>query len=645
MNLLRCYSSLLRILLISVVFISCKKEYDKPNIVIIFADDLGYQDLGCYGAKDIETPNIDKLAQQGTKFTQFYVSEAVCSASRASLLTGCYASRIGILGALMPWSSVGLNPDEQTMAELLKGQNYKTGIFGKWHLGHMKQFLPFNHGFDEFLGLPYSNDMWPVDYSGEKATRGRKARYPELTLIKDSIPLDTIRNLDDQAQLTHIYTKAAVEFIQKNKKNPFFLYVPHSMPHVPIAASERFKGKSKNGLYGDVIMEIDWSVGEIIKALNDCGLEDNTLVIFTSDNGPWKNYGNHAGSTGPLREGKGNMFEGGARVPCIMSWPGRIPENRISDELLASIDLLPTICKFTGAESPGLKIDGMDASSYILGEDQFSPRKEFLYYYNGGLCAVRKGDWKLIFPHRARLYEGMEPGKDGYPGPYNYSLVPKALYNLKDDIGEKQNVIDKNPDIVKQLEEIAHRARTKLGDQFTGKAGNETRSVGRSTPKEKPIITHLAYNKTAVLKKPVHPKYSAGEKSLVDGLTGTTDFNNAHWNGFEFEDFEITIDLEDNRTISEISCNFLQDQDHWIFLPKEVLFFGSNDGVEYEKIAETVNPLVKEPEIKIHTFKAMTEEASFRYVKVIGKNMQYCPDWHIGAGGRTWIFIDEVAVK
>jgi len=271
---------------------------ENPNFVLIFMDDLGYGDIMPFGSINYETPHINKLAQEGILFTNFYSVQAVCSASRAALLTGSYSNRIGINGALMPYSTVGLNTNEITIAELLKEKGYATSIFGKWHLGFQEKFLPLNHGFDTFLGLPYSNDMWPVDFDGNQisdTSNWRKKSYPQLPLIEDFKKIDEIRTLEDQAKLTTLYTEKSVEFIHNNKDNPFFLYLPHSMPHVPIAVSNKFKGKSSQGLYGDLMMEIDWSVGEIVKALRENNLEENTLVIFTSDNGPWLNFGNHAG--------------------------------------------------------------------------------------------------------------------------------------------------------------------------------------------------------------------------------------------------------------------------------------------------------------------------------------------------------------
>jgi arylsulfatase len=278
---------------------------------LIFLDDMGNGDLGVTGALQYQTPAIDKMASEGMRFTNFLNAQGVCSASRAGLLTGCYPNRIGIHGAFSPNSKVGINPAEMTMAELFKQKGYATAIVGKWHLGDAKEFLPLQHGFDEYFGIPYSNDMWPVDYAGNPATDWRKDRYPPLFILEGNEKKIPVNSLEDQAQLTRLYTERAVDFIKRKKDKPFFLYLPHSMTHVPINASAKFKGKSKQGLYGDVMMEIDWSVGEILKAVKAYGIEKNTMVIFTSDNGPWLNFGNHAGSTGGLREGKGTSFEGG----------------------------------------------------------------------------------------------------------------------------------------------------------------------------------------------------------------------------------------------------------------------------------------------------------------------------------------------
>lgn len=454
-----------------------------PNIVLIFMDDLGYGDLSCYGALQYRTPNLDKLAGEGIRFTNFLAAQAVCSASRAALLTGCYPNRVGISGALFPNAKVGLNPDETTIAELLKDKGYATGMFGKWHLGDRPEFLPTQQGFDEYVGLPYSNDMWPVDYDGKRivdAANNRKKNFPFLPLLHNSDTLQEIKTLDDQAKLTGIYTERAVSFIKQHKKSPFFVYLPHSMPHVPIAASAKFKGKSKQGTYGDVLMEIDWSVGEIMKALKDNGLDKNTVVIFTSDNGPWLNYGNHAGSSGGLREGKGNSFEGGQRVPCIVRWQGITPAGLVCNKLTSSIDLLPTIANICGTELPSKKIDGVDILPLLKGDMEATPRRYFYYYYRrNNLEAVRRDDWKLVLPHEGRSYEGQTPGNGGFPGkaPENIPF-PLALYDLRRDPAERYDVKETYPEILAELQKVAEEAREDLGDDITKRTGKNVRLSG-----------------------------------------------------------------------------------------------------------------------------------------------------------------------
>lgn len=435
-----------------------------------------------FGSINYETPHINKLAKEGMLFTNFYSVQAVCSASRAALLTGSYPNRIGISGALMPYSTTGLNENEITIAELLKEKGYATSIFGKWHLGFQEKFLPLNHGFDTFLGIPYSNDMWPVDFDGNQISDSsdwRKKSYPQLPLIENFNKIDEIRTLEDQAKLTTLLTERSVEFINNNKDNPFFLYVPHPMPHVPIAVSNKFKGKSPQGLYGDLMMEIDWSVGEIVKALKQNNLEENTLVIFTSDNGPWLNFGNHAGSTGGLREGKGTSFEGGQRVPTIMKWPKVISAGSISNNIAATIDVFPTIANIVSSELPKHKIDGVDISSILEGRRDSNPRDHLYYYYGkNNLEAVRKDNWKLVFPHESRSYKNVLPKNDGHPGPYSKFTAEYALYNLRRDPGEEYNVKELYPEIIKELEDLAEIARNDLGDDLNNRIGNNIRESG-----------------------------------------------------------------------------------------------------------------------------------------------------------------------
>ncbi|MDX1939323.1 MAG: sulfatase [Saprospiraceae bacterium] len=464
-------------------FLLNKPKASSPNIILIFADDLGYGDLSCYGALQYQTPHLDQLANEGIRFTNFLSAQAVCSASRAALLTGCYPNRVSISGALSPNAKVGLHPDEKTIAEVLKEKGYATAIYGKWHLGDHPNFLPTKQGFDEYIGLPYSNDMWPIHFDGKPITdesNYRKKAFPYLPLLHNTDTIQEIRTLEDQAKLTNLYTKHAINFIKKNKKKPFFLYLPHSMPHVPIAASAKFKGKSKQGLYGDVIMELDWSVGEIMKTLKENNLDKNTLVIFTSDNGPWINYGNHAGSSGGLREGKGTSFEGGHRVPCILRWKGTTPEGLVCNKLASTIDLLPTIATVCDAKLPNRKIDGVNILSLLKGDMETTPRKYFYYYYRKNhLEAVRRDDWKLVLEHTGRSYEGQLPGNEGFPGdaPENHPF-PMGLYDLRRDPAERYDVKELYPDIYNELLRLAETARGDLGDEITNRKGKNVRDSG-----------------------------------------------------------------------------------------------------------------------------------------------------------------------
>ena len=466
---------------------SCKPKVAEekkpaPNVVIVFTDDQGYQDLSCFGSPNIYTPHLDQIAADGLRLTNFYAAQAVCSASRAALLTGCYPNRIGIKGALFPQSKIGINPMETTLAEMLQEQGYKTGIFGKWHLGHLPKFLPNNHGFDEFMGIPYSNDMWPVDYEGNQVDKNhpKAKRYPQLPFFNNFDVVKEIKTLEDQAQLTTELTEAAVDFIERNKDTPFFLYVPHPMPHTPIAVSDKFKGKSGQGRYGDVIMEIDWSVGQIMNKLKEHQLDKNTIFIFTSDNGPWLNFGNHAGSASPLREGKGTAWEGGQREPCVVSYPNGIEGGRVIDTPMMTIDLLPTIAEITGAKLPEFKIDGKSVWDIWTGKSNKSPHDAYFFYYKSNeLHGVRYNDWKLYFPHTYRSLNGREGGKDGYPVNYDMNEIDEIeLYDLKNDISESKNVADQHPKIVLEIKSLADEMRKKLGDKLLNIKGTENRPAG-----------------------------------------------------------------------------------------------------------------------------------------------------------------------
>jgi arylsulfatase A len=461
------------------------REAPPPNIVIIFTDDQGYADVGVYGAEAFATPNLDRMAAEGMRFTDFYVAQPVCSASRMALLTGCYPNRVGIAGALGPRATHGINEQEVTLAELCRSRGYATAIYGKWHLGHLPPFLPPRHGFDEYYGTPYSNDMWPLhpDYvnlpsDAEKRKRG----YPDLPIYENDRIVDPQVTADDQKQFTRSLTERAVAFIDAHADAPFFLYVAHPMPHVPLYTSDEFAGVSGAGIYGDVISEIDWSTGRILDALARHGLDDRTLVIFTSDNGPWLSYGDHAGSAGPLREGKGTTFEGGVRVPCLMRWPGAVPAGRVCREPLMTIDIFPTVAALIGADLPEHTIDGRDASALILGRPGARSPQEayFFYYHDNHLEAMRCGRWKLHFPHGYRSMEGREPGSGGTPGTYDYERkTGLELYDLEADIGETTDVAADHPDVVARLVALADAMRADLGDKLTGVEASGARPAGR----------------------------------------------------------------------------------------------------------------------------------------------------------------------
>lgn len=444
-------------------------EAKPPNIVVILTDDQGYADVGVYGAKGFTTPRLDRMAKEGMKFTQFYAGAAACSASRASLLTGCYAQRISIPAVIGDKSGVGLHASEITIAGMLKARGYATAIIGKWHLGQHPSMLPLRRGFDEFLGTPYSNDTGP-DMSEAARISGRTG----LPMYEGEKVIETN---PDQRYLTRRYTERAVDFITRNKQRPFFLYLAHNMPHTPLFVSERFKGTTARGLYGDVIAEIDWSVGQVLDALKANGLDERTLVVFTSDNGPWLIFGDHGGSADPLRGGKKQTFDGGMRVPCLMRWPGHIPAGSSCNELVANFDLLPTIAKLTGAALPERRIDGLDVSPLVLGrKGATSPHPCFYFYWQRELRAVRQGKWKLQFAHVDReTPDPKKPGNGGHRGSTMGVEQPVALYNLDDDAHETTNLAPAFPQIVATLTALAEVARKDLGDSLQNREGDNVR--------------------------------------------------------------------------------------------------------------------------------------------------------------------------
>ncbi|MES2459562.1 MAG: sulfatase [Armatimonadota bacterium] len=450
---------------------------DTPNIIVILTDDQGFGDIGVYGAKGYKTPHLDRMAAEGRRFTNFHVAQPVCGASRAALLTGCYPNRLGLHGAPSPGSPIGIASTETTLAQLLKQRGYATGMAGKWHLGDQKEFLPTHRGFDEYFGLPYSNDMWPLHPEVPE-------RYPPLPLIEGDRIIKNGLDHGDQEQLTTQYTERAVRFIERHKEQPFFFYLAHNMPHVPLHVSKKFKGKSERGLYGDVIEEIDWSVGEVLKTVERCGIERDTLVMFLSDNGPWLSYGDHAGSAGPLREGKGTSWEGGTRVPFLALWPGRIPAGSVSDEMLCSIDLFPTIARLTGSKLPDLPIDGLDVWPTLSGQPGAanSHTAYFWYYEQNQLQAVSTGDgrWKLVLPHAYRTLNGRPGGTAGIPVKYETRNVEKPeLYDLSMEVSERIDIAAEHPEIVERLLKEAEKARADMGDALTNRTGSGLRKPGR----------------------------------------------------------------------------------------------------------------------------------------------------------------------
>ncbi|MBE7495410.1 MAG: sulfatase [Verrucomicrobiaceae bacterium] len=465
----------------------------QPNVVLILADDLGYSDLGCFGSETIRTPHLDRMAAQGRKFTHFYVAQAVCSASRAALMTGCYPNRVGMQGALNHTSREGLHPDEWTLPEMLQAQGYATAAFGKWHLGTRMMFHPVQNGFDEFLGIPYSND-------NTKYHPSLAAEMPPLPLYDG---LKVVEKDPDQSLFTRRFTERAVAFIERSKAQPFFLYMPHVMPHVPIFASEAWRGKSGAGLYADVVQELDDSVGQILDALRRCGIDKDTLVLFFSDNGPFLSYGNHAGTAKPLREGKLTTFEGGVRVPCIAWWPGRVPAGTTCAEPVMETDLLPTLAALTGGKLSDRPIDGHNILPLLEGVPEAASPHEALFFYSGNeLQAVRSGPWKLHFPHPYITVDG-PPGRDGKPAKfgqmkpksitqsgidgiatrhgYAVARIPLSLYHLSDDPGETRDVSAAHPDIVARLQAQAQAIRRQLGDTLTQTPATQARPAGRDS--------------------------------------------------------------------------------------------------------------------------------------------------------------------
>ena len=426
-------------LLLSLGFSVSAAAAEKPNFVLIFIDDMGYGDIGPFGSKLNRTPYLDRMAAEGMKLTSFYAAP-VCSASRAQLLTGCYAPRVGVPGVFFPAGRNGLNPDEHTVADYLREAGYATMCVGKWHLGDQREFLPTNNGFDGYYGIPYSNDM-----ARKSSVDGRNV-HP---LMRDTEPEELLEN-EGQRRITRLYTEEAVKFLERSKEQakPFFLYLPHTAMHVPLFPHPDFVGRSNNGTYGDWVEEVDWSVGQVLAALKRLGLDEDTLVVFTSDNGPWASKGKAGGVSGPLRGSKGCTLEGGVREPTIVRWPGKIKAGASSDGIAGTTDVLPTFVSLAGGKlRPDVKIDGVDLSPWLLGETKTSPREEWFYFQGSNLQAVRSGPWKLAV---SRQSIGM--GMKEKPADL---AKPMRLYNLDEEIGELTDRAAEQPEVVARLSKLA----------------------------------------------------------------------------------------------------------------------------------------------------------------------------------------------
>lgn len=433
-------------LLVAMLCPAAQSAEPPPNLVVIFCDDMGWGDIGCFGNPTIRTPHLDRMASEGQKWTQFYVASPVCTPSRAALMTGRYPIRNGMMSkdrvVLFPDSGGGLPAEEVTLAELLKQKNYATGIFGKWHLGHLPKYLPTAQGFDTYYGIPYSNDMDKVGGPNYRAEVVKDPNYyPDVADFNVPLMRDEqiIERPADQNTITRRYTEEAIRFIHDRQEEPFFVYLPHSLPHIPLFVSNDFRGESARGLYGDVIEEIDWSVGQVLDTLRELKLDKKTLVVFTSDNGPWLSFQTHGGSAGPLRAGKGTTFEGGQRVPTIFWWPGAV-KPAVVTELGSTLDLMATLATLTGTNPPDdRKLDSYDLTPVLLGTGE-SPRKEMFYWTRAELHAVRSGPWKLHVKQREPINYGRE-----------VVLEKPALYHLERDISEAYDVADQHPDVVERL--------------------------------------------------------------------------------------------------------------------------------------------------------------------------------------------------
>ncbi len=591
--------------------IACQSDRGRPgppNFVILFADDLGYGDLSCYGNDTIRTPNLDRLASKGRRFTQFYSASPACSASRYALLTGRYPAWSGFGWVLNPDATRGLHPQDQTIAEALRNAGYATACFGKWHLGtYYPEFLPTGSGFDEYLGLPYSNDMIPP-------------LWQDIALLEGT---DTLEMNPDQTRLTRLYTERAIDFIRRHREQPFFVYLPYAMPHVPLHPGPDFAGRSPRGPYGDVVEEIDWSAGQIAATLEELGIAGNTLVFFTSDNGPWIIKGRDGGSAGPLRDGKGSSWEGGQREPAIAWWPGKISPAQVKSPA-SMLDLYPTLLSLAGQPMPqNHPLDGRDISTLLTGTTPELPENTFFYYgINNELHAVRRGRWKL---HR-KTYS--QTGIDYFDG-----KLP-LLFDLEADPGETEDLADDHPGIVAELEKLLERQL----DDVAGTPDFFTRE------RLAQLTEHLAFE------RPVQMRYAPSEKYgppavLTDGLPGDS-YELKTMAGVEGRDLEATIDLGDPMLVERLSISFLHRPQSWIFQPAYIEFFISTDGQQYKSRGRlTPNRRLDELRPALDTFTVQMRTQTARYIKVVGKNRGTCPPGHPHAGKPAWVFAGEVEVE
>lgn len=605
---------LISVFVLTIAFQNCNSskgiKNGTPNIIILFADDLGYGDLGVYGHPTIRTPNLDAMAAKGMKFTNFYSGSPACTASRYALLTGRYPIRSGFQWVLYPNSSRGIHSNEYTLAEGMKDAGYATACFGKWHLGTTKKdYLPLQNGFDEYFGLPYSNDMIPPLWN-------------DIPLIEGN---DTISFNPDQETLTKQFTERAIDFITRHSRDPFFIYVPYAMPHLPLHPGEEFVGKSLRGTYGDVVEELDWSVGKILNALKVNKLSKNTLVVFASDNGPWIIQKEEGGSSGLLRDGKGSTWEGGMRVPMIAHWEGKISPAILNTQPTSTLDLYASLLKLVGQKIPKETIyDGKDISHLFLGrEKNKSEALPFFFYGSNKLHAIRKGKWKL------HIHTSSQTEKKYFAG------KTPLLFNLNEDPSELYDLSDQFPEIVNELlQEIEnHISKIKTQPDFFQKE--------RLASQKK----HLAFEKKVILKNPPHPNYY-NTNTLTDGFTeGADQFRTLM--GFEGNNLEAIIDLEKPELIKEIKIGFLQNQPSWIFFPKRVEFLISENGKDFEKIAtQEINTNLVEKMSGVFYFSTKEKmERNARYLKVVAHNQGKCPEGHNGAGKNCWIFADEIIVN